>query len=140
MGIEEIMNEPSTPRTAASFRSPLGLYYHPLSSFCWKALIALYENDTPFYLALLDQNSWGEFAKMWPVARMPALNDSDRRQFVREATIVIEYLDQHYAGATRFLPTDADAAREVRFWDRFFDLYLQVPMQKLVGDRNRPAG
>ena len=26
----------------------LTLYYHPLSSFCWKALIALYENDTPF--------------------------------------------------------------------------------------------
>ena len=27
---------------------PLTLYYHPLSSFCWKVLIALYENDTPF--------------------------------------------------------------------------------------------
>jgi hypothetical protein len=25
----------------------LTLHYHPLSSFCWKALIALYENDTP---------------------------------------------------------------------------------------------
>ena len=24
----------------------LTLHYHPLSSFCWKALIALYENDT----------------------------------------------------------------------------------------------
>ena len=26
----------------------LKLYFHPLSSFCWKVLIALYENDTPF--------------------------------------------------------------------------------------------
>ena len=26
----------------------LTLYYHPLSSYCMKALIALYENDTPF--------------------------------------------------------------------------------------------
>ena len=26
----------------------LTLHYHPLSSFCWKALMALYENDTPF--------------------------------------------------------------------------------------------
>lgn len=25
----------------------LTLHYHPLSSFCWKALIALYENDIP---------------------------------------------------------------------------------------------
>jgi glutathione S-transferase len=40
----------------------------------------------------------------------------------------------------RFIPQDADAAREVRFWDRFFDLYLQVPMQKIVGDRIRPTG
>jgi glutathione S-transferase len=71
---------------------------------------------------------------------MPALHDSDRREFVREATIIIEYLDQHYAGPTRFIPKDVDVARDVRFWDRFFDLYLQVPMQKVVGDRNRPAG
>jgi glutathione S-transferase len=26
----------------------LTLYFHPLSSFCQKVLIALYENDTPF--------------------------------------------------------------------------------------------
>lgn len=26
----------------------LTLHFHPLASFCWKALIALYENDTPF--------------------------------------------------------------------------------------------
>ena len=27
---------------------PLTLYFHPLSSFCQKALIALYENGSPF--------------------------------------------------------------------------------------------
>lgn len=26
----------------------LTLYSHPLSSYCWKVLIALYENGTPF--------------------------------------------------------------------------------------------
>ena len=26
----------------------LTLYYHPLSSFCWKVLIALYEADVAF--------------------------------------------------------------------------------------------
>src|SRR5262245_12017284 len=85
-------------------RMMLTLYAHPLSSFCWKALIALYENDTPFELHLLDQSTWGEFAKRWPVARMPALEDSDRKQFVPEATIIIEYLDEHYRGGTRFIP------------------------------------
>lgn len=32
----------------------LKLHFHPLSSFCWKALIALYENDTPFTPHLVD--------------------------------------------------------------------------------------
>jgi glutathione S-transferase len=32
----------------------LTLYYHPLSLFCWKVLIALYENDTPFTPQLAD--------------------------------------------------------------------------------------
>ena len=118
----------------------LTLYAHPLSSYCWKALIALYENDTPFEFHLLDESTWGDFAKRWPVARMPALEDSDRKQFVPEATIIIEYLDRHYRGPTRFIPDDADAAREVRLWDRFFDNYVQTPMQKIVGDRLRPEG
>jgi glutathione S-transferase len=118
----------------------LTLYAHPLSSFCWKALIALYENDTPFEFHMLDQSTWADYAKLWPVARMPALADSDRGQFVPEATIIIEYLDQHYRGRTRFIPDDADAAREVRLWDRFFDNYVQTPMQKTVGDRIRPEG
>jgi glutathione S-transferase len=118
----------------------LTLYAHPLSSYCWKALIALYENDTRFDLHLLDQSTWADYAKLWPVSRMPALSDSDRRQFVPESTIIIEYLDQHYRGRTRFIPDDADAAREVRLWDRFFDNYVQTPMQKTVGDRIRPEG
>jgi glutathione S-transferase len=70
---------------------------------------------------------------------MPALEDSNRKQFVPEASIIIEYLDQHYRGRTRFIPDNADAARDVRLWDRFFDNYVMTPMQKTVGDRIRPA-
>ena len=32
----------------------LTLHYHPLSSFCWKALIALYESGVPFTPKLVD--------------------------------------------------------------------------------------
>ena len=32
----------------------LTLYYHPLSSFCMKVLIALYENETPFTPHIVD--------------------------------------------------------------------------------------
>jgi glutathione S-transferase len=38
------------------------------------------------------------------------------------------------------MPQDADGARETRFRDRFFDLYVQLPMQKIVIDRLRPEG
>ncbi|HEX9469331.1 MAG TPA: glutathione S-transferase family protein, partial [Bradyrhizobium sp.] len=31
-------------------------------------------------------------------------------------------------------------AREVRLRDRFYDLYVHEPMQKIVGDRLRPEG
>jgi len=37
------------------------------------------------------------------------------------------------------IPPDAEDARKVRLRDRFFDLYIHLPMQKIVGDRLRPA-
>jgi glutathione S-transferase len=35
------------------------------------------------------------------------------------------------------LPADPDARIEARLWDRFFDNYVAVPMQKIVLDRIR---
>ena len=37
----------------------LTLHFHPLASFCWKALIALYENDIPFKPNLVDLGNPG---------------------------------------------------------------------------------
>jgi len=45
------------------------LYAHPLSSYCQKALIALYENNTPFELRMLalgDEQAAAEHAALWP--------------------------------------------------------------------------
>jgi glutathione S-transferase len=36
------------------------------------------------------------------------------------------------------IPDDASLQLNVRLWDRFFDLYVSLPMQKIVGDRIRP--
>jgi glutathione S-transferase len=58
---------------------------------------------------------------------------------VNESSIIIEYLDQHFPGRTRFIPDDPELARQMRFRDRFFDLYVHLPVQKIVGDRLRPA-
>jgi len=121
----------------------LKLYFHPLSSFCWKALIALYENDTPFepvVVNLGEAASRAAFLDVWSIGQFPVIRDEARDWLVPESSIIVEYLDQHYPGPTRFIPADPDLARQVRMRDRFFDLHVQVQMQKIVGDRIRPDG
>ncbi|WP_269931039.1 glutathione S-transferase family protein [Aminobacter sp. HY435] len=119
----------------------LTLYIHPLASFCHKVLIALYENEVPFTamtIDLADPGSASVLLEKWPVGKIPVLHDSARERTVAETSIIVEYLQQHYPGPVAMLPQDADAALDVRLWDRFFDLYVSVPMQKIVLDRIRP--
>jgi glutathione S-transferase len=121
----------------------LKLYYHPLSSFCWKTLIALYENDTPFTPVSVDLSSETERAallKLWPVGKFPVLRDDATDRTIPETSIIIEYLDSQYPGRTRLIPADPKLALQTRLRDRFYDLYVHLPMQKVVGDRLRPAG
>jgi glutathione S-transferase len=121
----------------------LTLHLHPLSSYCHKVLIALYENDTPFTPNIVNLQHEAErnaLLKLWPIGKFPVLQDHAREDWmVSESSIIIEYLDQHYPGKTRFVPADLDLARQMRFRDRFFDLYIHAPMQKIVGDRLRPV-
>lgn len=121
----------------------LTLYLHPLASFCHKVLIALYENAVPFTPAVVnfaDPGSAAAHIERWPVGKIPVLHDSLGNRVVAETSIIIEYLQQHHAGPVRLIPDDAAMALDVRLWDRFFDLYVSVPMQKIVGDRLRPDG
>lgn len=120
----------------------LKLYSHPLASFCHKVLIALYENATTFEPVLVDlgdPKSAAAFRAVWPMAKMPVLRDEARDCTVAESTVIIEYLDTYYRGPTRFVPVDPDRAWQTRMWDRFYDHYVQEPMQKIVADRLRPA-
>ena len=119
----------------------LHLYSHPLSTFCHKVLIALYENGTAFEHRTIDlMGDASEFKAMWPIGKIPVLRDEGRNAVVPETSIIIEYLQQYAPGPVTLIPTDADRARTVRLQDRFYDLYVQLPMQKCVLDRLRPAG
>lgn len=121
----------------------LTLHFHPLASFCWKALIALYENGTPFERLIVDLGdpvSRATFLELWPVGKMPVLRDEARGRTVPESTIIIEYLDRFYPGPAGLLPSDPDLALKVRLADRFYDLYVHEQMQKIVLDRLRPVG
>jgi glutathione S-transferase len=120
----------------------LTLYLHPLSSFCHKVLVALYENGTPFTPHLVDlgdKASREAFLAIWPIGKFPVLRDDARNETIPESTTIIEYLDRHYPGATRLIPGNFEDAMDVRLRDRLYDLYIHMQMQTVVGDRLRPA-
>lgn len=119
----------------------LTLFYHPLASFCQKVQIALYEAGTAFDAKIVDLADPGDHARfldLWPIGKMPVLHDDERDETVPETSIIIEYLDRHFPGAKPMLPVDPDTRLKARLWDRFFDLYVQDPMQKIVFDTFRP--
>ena len=121
----------------------LTLYFHPLSSFCQKALIALYENGTAFTpqkVDLMDEKESADFKRIWPVGKFPVLRDDKNGKTIPESTSIIEYLAQHYPGPVELVPKDPDAALAVRAQDRFYDLNVHLLMQKVITDRLRPAG
>jgi glutathione S-transferase len=119
----------------------LELHLHPLSSYCWKVLIALYEQGTPFEpvaVNLGDPAARAAHLQLSPFGKIPALRDTTRGADVFETSIIIEYLDRHYPGAARLIPQDPDQALEVRLWDRIFDLNVMNAFQPIVDDRLRP--
>jgi len=114
----------------------LTLYAHPFAAYCWKALIALYENGTPFtYRVVDDAAGWAELDAFWPIRKFPLLRDNETT--IAESSIIVEYLMRRYPGATRLIPADDDAALAVRFMDRFFDNYVTGRVQVIVADRLR---
>ena len=116
----------------------LTLYAHPLSSYCWKALIALYEKDIPFSYRQLEPGEMDsvEMQSIWPLGKFPILADGDR--IIVETSSIVEYLDLHFPDPVPLLPADPGAAIEVRMLDRIFDHYVMTPMQKIVFDRFCP--
>ncbi len=114
------------------------LYSHPLASYCWKAIIALYENGTPFETRMVnlgDPAAKAEFMGLWPTAKMPLLDDNGT--IVPETSIIIEYIDQKYPGKTRLFPSAQENRLEARLWDRIFYCYVMDPMQRFIAQQIR---
>lgn len=118
----------------------LTLYFHPLSSFCHKVLVAMYEQGVYFEKRIIDLGDAADRAALqavWPLTKFPVLSDKRRGRDVAESSIIIEYVDQHLGESRKMIPDDREEALEVRFWDRVFDGYVQAPMQAIVADRIR---
>jgi glutathione S-transferase len=117
----------------------LELYGHPFSSYCQKALVALYEAGTGFTFRQLDGTDPSAFEmlrRLWPIGKFPLLVDEGWP--VAETTVIIEHLDLHHPGPEPMIPHDPAQALEARFMDRVFDNYIQTPFQRVVGDALRP--
>ncbi|HET8705658.1 MAG TPA: glutathione S-transferase family protein, partial [Pseudomonadales bacterium] len=113
----------------------LTLYYHPLSSYCHKALIALYELSTAFetrFINLGDEHDRAVLSALWPICKFPVLIDATHSRVIPEASLIVEYADHLRARAKPLIPHDFDSALEVRKWDRIFDNYVQTPLQEIV--------
>lgn len=115
------------------------LHSHPLSSHCWKMLIALYENGATFEARMInlgDPAARTAYQALWPTAKIPLLQDGNR--IVPETSIMIEYLDRTHPGKIALLPPSPDAQMECRLWDRLYDLYVMDPMQRFIAQQLRP--
>ena len=122
---------------------PCTLYYHPLSSFCWKALIALYEADVAFeprQVNLGDPADRAAFSAIWPLAKFPVLRDHAVDKTIPESSVIIEYLARTRPSAAFLVPSDPDVAMQTRLVDRLIDGYIHAPFQQIVAERMRPAG
>jgi glutathione S-transferase len=119
----------------------LTLYYHPFSSFCQKVLVALYERDVPFegvVVDLGDPEQKATLERLWPMGKFPVLRDEARGMTVPESSAIVQYLDRAHPGPPPLVPAEPDAALKAHLWDRFFDHYVELPLQKAVGDTLRP--
>ncbi|WP_158923761.1 glutathione S-transferase family protein [Acidisphaera sp. S103] len=117
----------------------LQLFGHPFSSYTMKALIALYENETPFEFRVLgpDQpDNTAELARRWPIARFPLLVDGETTVF--ETSAIIEHLAAFHPGPVTLIPADMKEAVPIRMLDRVFDSHVMVPVQTIVFDARRP--
>lgn len=111
----------------------LQLHGHAFSSYTWKALIALYANQTPFeFVAMADDRPLSaQFpGRAHPGGHIPVLVDGDR--VIVEATSIVEHLAVHHPGPAPLIPADPAAAVEARMLDRVFDNYVMGGMQRVV--------
>lgn len=118
------------------------LYYHPISSYSQKVLMAFHEKGvafTPELVNLMDPGARAAYEKVSPMGKVPFLRIEEQDWSVPESTIIIEWLeDNHPTKGTKLIPEDKNMARQVRFRDRFADLYLNEPMSKIFFDGLKP--
>jgi glutathione S-transferase len=116
------------------------LYFHPISTYSQKVLIAAREKDikfTPEIVDLMNPAAKEEYKKTNPNGKVPFLLLDDGWR-IPESTIIVEYLEGHYPQGPKLIPADKDLGRRARFMDRMSDLYLNDTMTTILFDSMKP--
>ncbi len=104
------------------------LYYHPISTYSQKVLIAFYEKGIEFepnIVNLMDPNDLAKYRAVYPMGKMPCLVLDDDH-LIPESSIIIEYIDG--MAEPRLIDGNNEQTRKIRFKDRMFDFYLNDPI------------
>ncbi len=122
----------------------LKLYFHPLASFCHKVLIALYEKNIAFEPVIVDfgnpESAGGVPQGLADGQDAGAGRRRDGPESSPKPRSCWSIWSSEFPQEPVLLPADPDDALQVRFWDRFYDFYVELPMQKIVTDWLRPEG
>ncbi|MCP4301966.1 MAG: glutathione S-transferase family protein [Gammaproteobacteria bacterium] len=113
-------------------------YYHPISSYCQKVLVAMYEKGIEFeshVIALMDPEKRAQYCEIYPLGKVPLLVVDDDH-LIPESTTIIEYLDG--IAEPKLVFGDAEQRRKIRFKDRMFDLYLNESVSTLLFQSMKP--
>ncbi len=116
------------------------LYYHPVSSYSQKTVMAFHEKGVSFQpelVSLMDPQSRAAFLKVSALGKLPVLVLDDGWK-IPESSIIIEYLDGHFPTGTRLIAEDKDLARQTRFHDRMADLYVNDSVSRIFFDSRKP--
>ena len=119
-------------------RAQFELYYHPMSTYSQKVLIAIYEKDlrfTPHVVNLMKGAEREEYRKLYPLGKVPLIV-LNHGPLIPESSIIIEYLDG--LGGTPLISSNPDVARKTRFKDRFIDFYLTDSVGTFFGESRKP--
>lgn len=118
------------------------LFYHPLSRYSQKVLIALYEKQANFYPRITDLRdpfARQTFQQFYPPAKLPLLKTQEG-QLIPESSIIIEYLDRHFQNSTELLPAEPERNLAVRLFDRIIDNDINNPLFQLEKLKILPEG
>ncbi|XP_029635660.1 ganglioside-induced differentiation-associated protein 1 [Octopus sinensis] len=95
--------------TAASMKNRFMLYFHPLSFYSQKVVLALYEKEIPFkrhYVNLLaGQQNEPWFLEINPKGKIPALKDGDK--VIVESDNIIDYLESTVQSVVTLVPDES---------------------------------